>query len=126
MHPCGHQGREANRRLGAVERIEEMVVVNMRKPKPKSPAKFPIVGIWDFTCERSVLRLSGAVVIWEPEFPMVTSRVYKSSYSRYCIATCLLAGPNKHDCFDRVNDLVETLTEILTPIRRPVRQAQST
>ena len=34
------------------------------------------VGIWDFTCERSVLRLSGAVIVWETEFRMVTSREY--------------------------------------------------
>jgi len=28
---------------------------------------------------------------------LVTSRVYKRSYSRYCVALCLLAFPTKHD-----------------------------
>jgi len=53
--------------------------------------------------------MSGALIVWETEFHMVTSWVYKSSYSRYCIATCLLAAPTNTIVFDRVNDLMEIL-----------------
>jgi len=52
-----------------------------------------------FHIEYSVLRLSGCADC----FHMVTSRVYKNSYSRYRNATCLLAGPNNTIVVDRVN-----------------------
>jgi len=47
------------------------------------------------------------------EFRMVTSRVYKSSYFRYCIATCLLVSPNQYDCFHHLMEILRP-TEILT------------
>ncbi len=45
-------------------------------------------------CEHSVLWLFGGRVAW---YHMVISRVYKRPTPHYCILTCLLAGPNKHD-----------------------------
>jgi len=55
--------------------------------------------IWDFISSAQCSGCQGVLIVWETAFQMVVSRVYKSSYSRCCIATCLLAGPNKHDCF---------------------------
>jgi len=55
--------------------------------------------IWDFISSAQCSGCQGTLIVWETAFHMVIYRVYKSSYSRCCIATCVLAGPNKHDCF---------------------------
>jgi len=55
--------------------------------------------IWDFISSAQCSGCQGALIVWESMFHKVISWVYKSSYSRCCIATCLLAGPNKHNCF---------------------------
>ena len=66
-----------------------------------------------FHIEHSVLRSSGALIVWDTVLHMVTSRVYKSSYSRCSIAK---RAPTNTIVFDRVNELVEILQpmEILT------------
>ena len=66
-----------------------------RVSKPRSSDHMRGAGIWDFIYERSVLPLSGAVIVWETESHVIMSRIYKLSLYPYVF----VSRPQQTRCF---------------------------